>query len=99
MEAEHFGISIVEMMAAGVIVVAHNSAGPKTDIIQQDCGFLADGQQDYVDKLLEALALNAEEKKSIIRKARQKAEQFSDEGFMKSFIADFNQAKAKEEHS
>jgi len=29
MEAEHFGISVVEMLAAGLIVVAHNSAGPK----------------------------------------------------------------------
>ena len=33
MEAEHFGISIVEMIASGCIVVAHNSAGPKHDII------------------------------------------------------------------
>lgn len=34
MEAEHFGISIVEMIAAGLLVVAHNSAGPKEDIIK-----------------------------------------------------------------
>jgi alpha-1,2-mannosyltransferase len=33
MEAEHFGISVVEMLAAGLLVVAHNSAGPKMDII------------------------------------------------------------------
>jgi len=26
---EHFGISIVECMAAGLIMVAHNSGGPK----------------------------------------------------------------------
>ena len=32
---EHFGISIVEMMAAGLVVVAHNSGGPKLDIIPQ----------------------------------------------------------------
>lgn len=30
---EHFGIGIVEMMAAGLLVIAHNSGGPKTDII------------------------------------------------------------------
>jgi alpha-1,2-mannosyltransferase len=29
MKYEHFGISIVEMMAAGIITIAHNSAGPK----------------------------------------------------------------------
>ena len=30
---EHFGICIVEYMASGLIVVAHDSAGPKNDII------------------------------------------------------------------
>lgn len=33
MENEHFGIAVVEMMAAGLIVMAHNSAGPREDII------------------------------------------------------------------
>ena len=31
---EHFGISVVEMLAAGLVVVAHRSGGPKMDIIQ-----------------------------------------------------------------
>ena len=35
---EHFGISVVEMMAAGLIVVAHNSGGPKMDIIPHPSG-------------------------------------------------------------
>lgn len=30
---EHFGIGIVEMMAAGLITIAHNSGGPRSDII------------------------------------------------------------------
>jgi hypothetical protein len=30
---EHFGISVVEMMAAGLVVVAHNSGGPSMDIV------------------------------------------------------------------
>ena len=33
MKEEHFGISVVEMMSAGLIVIAHDSAGPKMDII------------------------------------------------------------------
>ncbi|KAJ2413276.1 asparagine-linked glycosylation protein [Coemansia sp. IMI 209128] len=33
MRDEHFGINIVEMMAAGLLTVAHDSAGPKLDII------------------------------------------------------------------
>lgn len=35
---EHFGISVVEMMAAGLIVVAHNSGGPKMDIVPHPGG-------------------------------------------------------------
>ena len=31
---EHFGIGIVEMMAAGLVVVANNSGGPKEDIVR-----------------------------------------------------------------
>ena len=31
---EHFGIGVVEMMAAGLVTVAHNSGGPKSDIIE-----------------------------------------------------------------
>jgi alpha-1,2-mannosyltransferase len=30
---EHFGIGVVEMLAAGLVTVAHDSAGPKMDIV------------------------------------------------------------------
>ncbi|XP_055388981.1 uncharacterized protein LOC129618189 [Condylostylus longicornis] len=30
---EHFGIALVEFLAAGLLVVAHNSAGPRMDIL------------------------------------------------------------------
>ena len=30
---EHFGIGVVEMQAAGAITIAHDSAGPRLDII------------------------------------------------------------------
>lgn len=50
MVAEHFGISVVEMLAAGLIVVAHDSAGPKLDIIR-DSQFLASAKEDYIAKL------------------------------------------------
>ena len=33
MKEEHFGISIVEMMTAGLITIAHASGGPRHDII------------------------------------------------------------------
>jgi alpha-1,2-mannosyltransferase len=33
MKDEHFGISVIEMMSSGLITIAHNSAGPREDII------------------------------------------------------------------
>ena len=33
MPEEHFGIGIVEMMAAGLVVIAHHSGGPMMDIV------------------------------------------------------------------
>ena len=33
MRNEHFGIAVVELMASGIVTIAHNSAGPKYDII------------------------------------------------------------------
>lgn len=51
MRNEHFGIAVVELMASGIITIAHNSAGPREDIIggTSDCvGFLANTEDDYV---------------------------------------------------
>lgn len=36
MTDEHFGISIVEYMAAGLVPIANNSGGPRTDIVTPD---------------------------------------------------------------
>ncbi len=35
---EHFGISCVESMAAGTVLIAHNSGGPRADIVVDDGG-------------------------------------------------------------
>eukprot|EP01017_Pseudomicrothorax_dubius_P050633 TRINITY_DN9622_c0_g1_i2.p1 TRINITY_DN9622_c0_g1~~TRINITY_DN9622_c0_g1_i2.p1 ORF type:complete len:482 (-),score=105.37 TRINITY_DN9622_c0_g1_i2:138-1583(-) len=98
MEAEHFGIGIVEMMAAGIIVVAHNSAGPREDIIQEasdfksQCGFLAKSEEEYCDALLLMIKNynNNSEQLSLLRQnAIAKAESFSDERFQEKFLSIF----------
>ena len=33
---EHFGIGVVELMASGVVAIAHDSGGPKLDIVGDD---------------------------------------------------------------
>ena len=52
MEFEHFGIAVVELMSSGIITIAHNSAGPKTDIIGASptttpVGYLANTVDEY----------------------------------------------------
>ena len=39
---EHFGIGVVEMMAAGLVTIAHDSGGPKSDIILRPWRFDSD---------------------------------------------------------
>lgn len=55
MKAEHFGIAVVELISAGLLVCAHNSAGPKYDIIGEEkekvIGFLCNEKEDYVNSL------------------------------------------------
>ncbi|KRX03752.1 hypothetical protein PPERSA_04260 [Pseudocohnilembus persalinus] len=63
MEYEHFGIAIVEMMAGGLITIAHNSAGPKEDIIQNNDkqqGFLCDKEEDYIEALEKSIQIFAD---------------------------------------
>ena len=97
---EHFGIGVVEMMAAGLVTVAHNSGGPKSDIIlkpwqfgnnKEDnssaTGCLAGTVDEYATAMYEILKRGAssEETMSIRKNGRKSAERFSDEVFMDSF--------------
>nr|CAD2128032.1 unnamed protein product [Meloidogyne enterolobii] len=91
---EHFGISVVEGMAAGVIMVAHNSGGPALDIIGNEnlnkvdeeyfekCGFLASTREEYVNIILKIITkMNVQDRKDIREAARRKALIFSDKFF------------------
>ena len=47
---EHFGIGVVEMLAAGVATIAHNSGGPALDIITYgQTGLLASSEDEYAE--------------------------------------------------
>lgn len=90
---EHFGIGIVEMLSAGVVVLAHNSAGPRNDIIQRSgqCGYLCDNNTEFVDVLERLIKENTEhshnELKNISETARKKCiMQFSTPSFEKKFL-------------
>ena len=58
MKEEHFGITIVEMMAAGLITIAHASGGPLQDIIgssNDSIGFLASSEDEYTEHVIRAM--------------------------------------------
>eukprot|EP01041_Mallomonas_annulata_P003361 gene3361-6653_t len=82
---EHFGISVVEMMAAGLVVIAHNSGGPRGDIVEtgdSPTGYLADTPEGYAECM--ALALDSFDTKAMLdlrMRARKASQRFSDEVF------------------
>ncbi|XP_062383910.1 GDP-Man:Man(3)GlcNAc(2)-PP-Dol alpha-1,2-mannosyltransferase [Sardina pilchardus] len=88
---EHFGIGVVECMAAGTVILAHKSGGPKLDIVVPyeggPTGFLADDEDSYADALERILSLSAAERMEIRRRARQSVARFSDQEFQTSFLA------------
>ena len=91
MKFEHFGIAVVELMSSGIITVAHNSAGPKSDIIgssPKPVGYLGEDEQSYAFFVEKAL-LEYENEAHI--KMREDArlwvkDQFGIEAFDKLFI-------------
>jgi alpha-1,2-mannosyltransferase len=92
---EHFGMGIVEYMAAGLIPIAHNSAGARMDIIKDDKGvpgflFASESDRDFradekIDDLATALekAFNLEEPEIFEYRLRayEAAQRFSDDVF------------------
>ncbi|XP_039601162.1 GDP-Man:Man(3)GlcNAc(2)-PP-Dol alpha-1,2-mannosyltransferase isoform X2 [Polypterus senegalus] len=88
---EHFGIGIVECMAAGTITLAHDSGGPKMDIVVpyngEKTGFLADDEDSYAEAMKVIVSLSPEERQEIRRRARQSVSRFSDQEFEGSFLS------------
>ena len=82
MTDEHFGICIVEYMAFGAVPIAHNSGGPKMDIIQHGVdGFLASDVASYAAVLEGVFSMNDEKLGEMIENGKRKSLQFSEENF------------------
>ncbi|KAG9333386.1 hypothetical protein JZ751_012695 [Albula glossodonta] len=79
---EHFGIGVVECMAAGAVILAHKSGGPQLDIVVphegRPTGFLADDEDSYADAMERILALTPAERLEIRQNARASVARFSD---------------------
>lgn len=65
MEDEHFGISVADMWVAGLFVVAHNSGGPKDDILTSGKGggcCLVETNEEFSKGIVEGLNRLSQEK-------------------------------------
>jgi len=89
---EHFGIGVVEFMAAGVIPIAHCSGGPKSDIVVTEdgieTGFLASTAEEYAAALGRVFVSPTFRGSAAMQKmrqaARKRAAKFSDEAFIQT---------------
>ncbi|EEF34070.1 GDP-Man:Man(3)GlcNAc(2)-PP-Dol alpha-1,2-mannosyltransferase [Ricinus communis] len=88
---EHFGICVVEYMAAGAIPIAHNSAGPKMDIVLEEdgeqTGFLCQNVEEYADAILSVLRMPDTETLKMAAAGRKRANRFSEQRFYEDFKA------------
>jgi len=89
---EHFGIGVVEMMAAGVIVIAHDSGGPRHDIVKDAklpasrAGFLATDDEEYARAMETILSLSETDRAEIRNRAREHIRKFTEEDFARGFV-------------
>lgn len=93
MKDEHFGIGVVEFMAGGLVTLAHDSAGPKMDIVidvdSQKTGYLASTVDGYVQCLKEIFQMSSEDRYEICVSARNSVKKrFSEETFKKRFLVE-----------
>jgi glycosyltransferase involved in cell wall biosynthesis len=78
MKYEHFGISIVEAMAAGLIPVVHRSGGPWTDIVEFGRYGFGFRDEDEAASIIEnALELQGTELESLRSKIVTRSQAFS----------------------
>lgn len=87
---EHFGINVVEYMAAGLLTLSHASAGPLLDIaVNVDgelTGFHAKTLLEYVDQLHKLVTMPEAEAVQIRSRARTHVQNtFSDQSFQEAW--------------
>ncbi|GFR96963.1 GDP-Man:Man(3)GlcNAc(2)-PP-Dol alpha-1,2-mannosyltransferase [Elysia marginata] len=87
---EHFGICVVEGMAAGTVMLAHDSGGPKLDIVVQHgnkpTGFLASDEDSYAAAMKTIFEMSSVERLEMRENARQSISRFSEEEFETVFL-------------
>ena len=89
MRNEHFGISIVEAMAAGLVPIVHRSGGPWEDILkaQQGAHGLSYSTADEAAQTIEDLMENEHARKEIVSRNMGYTYTFSSESYKKKILS------------
>jgi len=84
---EHFGITLLELLASDLIVISHNSGGPKEDILKGDLGCLCETVDDFSDAIVRALNGYDSVFTNMRGKARESLKRFQDnDKFAEEFL-------------
>ena len=82
---------VVELMAAGTVTLAHDSAGPKMDILTphngKPTGYLAHDVTSYTDAMEAIFSLTNEQRTAICENARKSVTRFSEQEFEQGFLS------------
>lgn len=72
-------------------VLAHNSAGPRMDIVLEEdgqpTGFLAQNAEEYAEAILQVVRMPESERLKMAAAARRRAGRFSEQRFYEDFKA------------
>jgi glycosyltransferase involved in cell wall biosynthesis len=82
---EHFGITVVEAMAAGCIPVVQKKGGHKEIVKEGENGFLWEGKAELLEKTV-MLAQKDDMRRKISKKGGEDAKKFSQERFEEEFL-------------
>jgi len=88
---EHFGISVVEGMAAGTVMLAHNSGGPQMDIVVpysgKPTGFLASNEENFANAMKKIFDMSESDRQELCQNARESLSRFSEREFEEVFLS------------
>jgi len=91
-EFSFISLGIVEMMAAGLIVLAHKSGGSKMDIIEEGrTGFLASDIDSYATMMEQIFTMTDDDRHQIQEQARDSIDRFNRLNFERLFLKSFDQ--------
>lgn len=91
---EHFGIGVVEYLAAGLIPVVHDSGGPKLDIVVPlpgddgggPTGFLADSVDGFAHAFDQVARMSPSDRLAMRLRGREAAARFTERAFRQAWV-------------